>query len=85
MLNEGRSAIEIYKVLNTVKRFKDFLPKEAPKAGFKVPEPVLGKRKEPENGNLAAISHTILQANALLPVNLSESSSDSECSSSSEA
>jgi hypothetical protein len=56
MLNEGRSATEVYKILSTVKRFKEFLPKEVPKAGFKVPEPILGKRKEPENGKLAALS-----------------------------
>jgi hypothetical protein len=34
MLNEGKSAADIHKVLNTVKRFKEFLPKEAPKAEF---------------------------------------------------
>ena len=37
MLNEGKSAAEIYKILNTVKRFKEFLPKEVPKSEFKVP------------------------------------------------
>lgn len=39
MLNEGRSAGEIYKLLHSVKRFKELLPKEAPTAGFKIPEP----------------------------------------------
>jgi hypothetical protein len=39
MLNEGKSAVEIYKLLHSVKRFKEFLPKEVPKAEFQVPEP----------------------------------------------
>lgn len=37
MLNEGKSVAEIYKILNTVKRFKEFLPKEVPKLEFKFP------------------------------------------------
>ena len=37
MLNEGKSVAEIYKLLHSVKRFKEFLPKEVPKAEFKVP------------------------------------------------
>jgi len=31
MLNDGKSAADIYKLLRTVKRFKELLPSEAPK------------------------------------------------------
>ena len=49
MLNNGNSAAEIYKALHVVKRFRDFLPKEAPKANFKVPTAIkLDKRNAPE-------------------------------------
>jgi hypothetical protein len=41
MLNEGKSAAEIYKLLHSVKRFKEFLPKETPTAEFKIPEPLM--------------------------------------------
>lgn len=37
MLNMGKPAAEIYKLLSSVKRFKEFLPKEAPKPVFAVP------------------------------------------------
>ena len=58
MLNNGKSAAEIYKILYAVKRFKEFLPKEAPKQVFAVPSTtiplqklILGKRKAPEDRN----------------------------------
>jgi hypothetical protein len=38
LLNDGKSAAEIYKLLHSVKRFKELLPKEAPKVEFQVPE-----------------------------------------------
>lgn len=60
MLNQGNSAADIYKLLSSVKRFKQFLPKEAQKAAiacsngthistsvFQVPAL---KRKKPEGG-----------------------------------
>ena len=37
MLNQGKSAQEIYKTLFSVKRFREFLPAEAPKAVFAIP------------------------------------------------
>lgn len=37
MLNAGKSAAEIHKLLSSVKRFKAFLPKEVPKPAFDVP------------------------------------------------
>ena len=56
MLNTGKSAAEIYKLLSSVKRFKEFLPKEAPKPLFAVPVNkstssgfgMLGKRTPPQ-------------------------------------
>jgi hypothetical protein len=56
MLNEGKSVADIYSMLAKVPRFKKLLPKDTPKAGFKVPEPILGKRKEPKNSSLATLS-----------------------------
>jgi hypothetical protein len=50
MLNTGKSAAEIYKLLVSVKRFREFLPKEAPKPVFAIPAiraTVLGKRSPP--------------------------------------
>jgi hypothetical protein len=41
MLNEGKSAAEIYKLLHSVKRFKEFLPKETLTAEVKIPEPLM--------------------------------------------
>jgi hypothetical protein len=38
-LNAGKPAAEIYKLLSSVKRFKEFLPKEAPKVVFAAPAP----------------------------------------------
>lgn len=49
-LNIGKSAAEIYKLLSSVKRFREFLPKETPKEVFAAPVPpnqVLGKRTLP--------------------------------------
>lgn len=46
-LNAGKSAAEIYKLLANVKRFKELLPREAPKPVFAVPTSVpifLGKK-----------------------------------------
>jgi hypothetical protein len=56
MLNMGKPAAEIYKILSSVKRFKKFLPKEAPKPAFAVPASkkvgdkfgALGKRTPPK-------------------------------------
>lgn len=56
MLNTGKSAAEIYKLLSSVKRFKEFLPKEAPTPVFAIPANkstsskfgMLGKRNTPE-------------------------------------
>ena len=52
MLNNGNSAVEIYKVLAAVKRFKQFLPATPPTSEFAIPSTVfldtpqklLGKR-----------------------------------------
>lgn len=54
-LNAGKSAVEIYKILASVKRFRAFLPKEAPKPVFAAPINksasikfgMLGKRSPP--------------------------------------
>ena len=56
ILNSGKSATEVYKLLSSVKRFRAFLPKEAPKPVFAVPSNktvnsefgMLGKRNAPE-------------------------------------
>lgn len=65
MLNAGKSAAEIYKLLSSVKRFKEFLPKEAPKPVFAVPAPVstfLGKKHilDSEKGNKDDGKHSVL-------------------------
>lgn len=65
MLNAGKSAAEIYKLLSSVKRFKEFLPKEAPKPVFAVPAPVstfLGNKHilDSEKGNKDDGKHSVL-------------------------
>jgi hypothetical protein len=52
MLNEGKSAAEIYKLLYSVKRFKEFLPKEVPEAKFKVPKQPINVKSVPGNASM---------------------------------
>lgn len=51
-LNEGKSVAEIYKLLYSVKRFKEFLPKEVPEAEFKVPEKPINIKRMPGNASM---------------------------------
>lgn len=90
MLNEGKAANEIYKLLRSVKRFKEFLPKEVPKAEFKVPEPPAKAKSTAENGSRLLEEEKRDDTDSLLgkrkePESFSGNSSDSECSSSNEA
>jgi hypothetical protein len=45
-LNSGKSAAEIYKLLTSVKRFKELLPKEAPKAVTEFANPSAVDKRE---------------------------------------
>jgi hypothetical protein len=62
MLNNGKSAGEIYNALHVVKRFRDFLPNEAPKAEFKVPTVQLGKRNIPEKSRYNTLENYLAKA-----------------------
>ena len=48
-LNAGKPAVEIYKLLSSVKRFKEFLPRETPK--FRVALEASGSAMQPTSVN----------------------------------